>query len=100
MIVVSGIIELDPAKHEAAVDAMQAVASATASEEGNLSYEFFADLSAPGRFRVFEEWKDQAAIDAHFASEHMGAFMGAMGDLGVTGTDVQRYEVSDKSKLM
>lgn len=101
MIVVSGTIDLDPAKHDAAVEAMQAVASATTEqEEGNISYQFFADLGDPGRFRVFEEWKDQAAIDAHFASEHMGAFMASMGDLGVTGTDIHRYEVSDKSKLM
>ncbi len=100
MIVVSGTIDLDPAKHDAAVEAMKTVAEATASEEGNLSYAFFADLSDPGRFRVFEEWKDQGAIDEHFASEHMGSFMASMGDLGVTGTDIHRYEVTDKSKLM
>lgn len=100
MIVVSGTIDLDPAKHDAAVDAMTTVAEATAGKGGNLSYSFFADLSVPGRFRVFEEWKDQSALDEHLASEHMGAFMASMGDLGVTGTDVHRYEVGDKSKLM
>ncbi len=79
---------------------MRTVAEETAKEEGSISYAFFADLSTPGSFRVFEEWQDQGAIDAHFGSPHMAAFMGGLGELKVTGTAIDRYEVSEKSKLM
>ena len=34
------------------------------------------------------------------ASPHMAEFMGAAGSLGITGADIQRYDVSAKSKLM
>lgn len=100
MIVVSGTIELDPSNHDDAAAKMQKLAAATNEEAGCVSYEFFADLSGKGRFRVFEEWQDQAAIDAHFQEPHMQEFLGAMGGLGVTGTDIHKYEVGEKSKLM
>lgn len=79
---------------------MKTVAEATRTEEGNLEYAFWADLSTSGRFRVFEQWADQAAIDAHFVTPHMAEFMGGIGGLGITETEIIRYEVSDESKLM
>lgn len=100
MIVVSGFVEVDPADHAKAAELMRTVAAATAAEEGSISYAFYADLETEGKFRVFEEWQDQAAIDAHFASDHMATFMASLGELAVKGTSIDRYEVSDKSKLM
>ena len=100
MIIVSGIIAVDPANHDAAVELMNTVAEATRAEDGNIDYAFWADLSQPGRFRVFEQWNDQDAIDAHFVSPHMAEFMGGLGGVGVTETAIDRYEVSDVSKLM
>lgn len=100
MIVVSGTIELDPSNHDAAVELMQTLAAETAKEAGSVSYQFYADLSQPGSFRVFEEWKDQAALDQHFGEPHMAAFMEGLGGLGITGTNIMKYEVSESSKLM
>lgn len=100
MIVVSGTITLDPANHDKAVAAMQTLAEATNQEEGCISYGFFSALGEQGSFRVFEEWQDQAAMDEHMASAHMAAFIGGLGDLGVTGSNIIKYEVSGSSKLM
>lgn len=100
MIIVSGILAVDPANHDQAAELMTAVAEATRAEDGNEGYAFWADLTTPGRFRVFEEWRDQAAIDTHFATPHMATFMGGIGGLGITETSIMRYEVSDVSKLM
>jgi len=100
MIVVSGTIDLDPANADAAVTAFTTVAEATLAEEGCSTYGFWADPAQPGRYRVFEEWADQAALDAHFATPHLAAFLGGIGTLGVTGTDISKYQVGDKSKLM
>ena len=35
-----------------------------------LAYELFEDHKQPGHFIFIEEWPDQAALDAHCASEH------------------------------
>jgi quinol monooxygenase YgiN len=49
---------------------------------------------------VFEEWEDRESIDAHMGTPHMAAFIGSMGDLGVTAVDISTYAVSEKAKLM
>jgi len=44
---------------------------------------------------LFERWDDQAALDAHFVSEHMAEFQRAMAGITVTGTDIQKYTISE-----
>lgn len=40
-------------------------------EEGNLRYEYFLPLDDPEKILLIDSWQDQAAIDAHHASEMM-----------------------------
>ncbi len=40
------------------------------AEEGCISYTLYQDPSDPTKFMFFEQWKDQAAIDYHFSTEH------------------------------
>jgi quinol monooxygenase YgiN len=100
MLIVSGTISLDPANHDAALAAVGPLVQATLAEEGNVSYGFWVHPDTRGEFLVYEEWADQDALDAHFVTPHMAEFMGAMADLGVTGTNVIRHEVTDSTKLM
>ncbi len=44
-------------------------------EAGCVSYAFYEDAMVPGRFFFFEEWKDQAAVDFHFAQPYCREFM-------------------------
>lgn len=99
MIIIAGTITIDPAKVDTAMAAAQKVMAGTRTEEGNLEYTFTVDAVTPGVLRVFELWEDQGAIDAHFATPHMAEFMGAMGEFGVTGTDVTKYEVASSAPL-
>ncbi len=100
MIVVSGIIQVAPSDHAAAAELMKTLATETAKEAGSISYAFYADLETEGKFRVFEEWESEEAMGAHFAEPHMASFMGALGELEVVGTAIDKYEGSEKSKLM
>lgn len=94
MLVVAGVIEIDPANRDAAVGAALRMMEETQREPGCISYTFSADLADPGRFRIFEEWRDEAALHAHFAAPHMAAFQKAVAGLGVRRMAIQRYEVS------
>ena len=40
------------------------------AEEGCISYTLYQDPSDSTKFIFFEQWKDQAAIDHHFSTEH------------------------------
>lgn len=45
------------------------ILSATHSEEGCLSFDLF-DGHGDGCLYLFEEWADQAALDAHYAQDY------------------------------
>jgi len=94
MLVIAGEIEIDPGNRDKAIAAALRMMEETRREAGCISYTFTGDFADPGRFRVFEEWESQAALDAHFASPHMAAFQAAVGGLGVKRVAIQRYEVS------
>ena len=47
-------------------------AAAVRAEEGNLRYEYFFPMDDPETLLLIDQWRDQAAIDAHHASPMMG----------------------------
>ncbi len=47
-------------------------------EAGNLRYDLHQDIQNPNRVVFFENWRDQAAIDAHNATEHFQGFLKAI----------------------
>lgn len=40
------------------------------AEDGCISYTLYQDPSDSTKFIFFEQWKDQAAIDHHFSTDH------------------------------
>lgn len=98
-ILVSGVIDLDPAKRDGAIEAAEAVMAATRAEDGCITYTFSADLSDPGRFWLFEQWRDQAALDAHLAQPHLAEFTGRMGEFGVTATDITIWSGAEPRQM-
>lgn len=99
-IIVTGVIDLDPAHREAAIAAATTLMEATRAEDGCEGYTFSGDFGDPGRFYISEQWASAAAMDAHMASPHLAAFMGAMGGFGVTGASLTKWEGATGSKLM
>ncbi|MCK9298291.1 MAG: antibiotic biosynthesis monooxygenase [Methanoculleus sp.] len=60
-------------------------------EEGNVSYDFYADIADPAKFTFIEVWKDQAAIDFHNATPHFQGFVEKAGPLFAGPLDVALY---------
>jgi len=99
MIVITGKITLDPGKKDEVTAAALEMMEATRAEAGNLEYAFTWDLVDAGVLRVVEQWEDQAALDAHFESPHMAAFIGRMGSFGMTGMEVIKHQVSESGPV-
>lgn len=88
MLIVTGVVEIDPAKAEAAKSAAIAMSQATRLEDGCLEYAFWQSIESPGQFRVYEEWRDADALKAHAATPHMAEFRAALAGFGVIGTRI------------
>ena len=97
MIVIAGTGSLPPENTDAFMAAANEMAAASRAEDGNLEYCF--SVEAPGKIRFFEIWESEEALGAHFTAPHIAAFGAAINELGITGMDGKKYEVSSVSPL-
>ena len=61
------------------------------AEPGNMTYTLNQSVSDPRVHTMMEVWKDQAAIDAHNASEHFTRLVPQMGALVEQADPVELY---------
>lgn len=99
-ILITGVIDLDPANHDDAVAVFTKLMKASLQDDGCARYVFSADLEERGRFHLSEEWASRAAADEHMTQPHMAEFFAAMGTLGVTASSVTRWSGGEPEKLM
>jgi quinol monooxygenase YgiN len=98
MIIVSGIMTVEPSSHDRMVELARTVSTESLKEAGCRAYGLWADPDVRGRFRIFEEWESQEALTEHFGTPHFAEFGGSLGDLGLASMDIHRYidpEVAD-----
>ncbi len=65
----------------------------TREEPGVISYEMLENKEDPTDFTFVEEWKDDAALDAHFGTDHMKNALNAIPNLLAEELDLRRYSV-------
>ncbi len=96
MLIIAGSITTeDEGAREAFFTAVKPMVAATHTEPGCQEYVFSPDPDNSTRIILFEMWDDQAALDAHFATEHMAAFQASMAGIAVAGMDIAKYTISD-----
>ncbi len=93
MIVVTGEIEMHPEDAWPAASAALKMMEATVKEDGCLAYKFYSDLLNTRIFRVYEEWRDEEALAAHFKTPHMAAFQEKLKQLRVTDRKMKKFFV-------
>ena len=95
-LVIAGTIRVPPEKLEAFRPHMLAMLEASRAEDGCLVYSYAEDVAEPGLIRVFEAWRDQAALEAHFATAHLAAWRAAWPEFGVSDRRLIAYEVASQ----
>jgi len=93
MVVIVGSIRLPPENLAKARPAMGRMIDASREEPGCLAYSYAMDVLEPGLIRVIELWKDQAALDRHFASAHIAEWRAAWPELGITDRRLVAHQV-------
>jgi quinol monooxygenase YgiN len=100
MVIVAGRIRIRAERRSEAVAAAVKMMRATEQEAGCRAYRFTGDLEDPTLFHLFEEWADEAALQAHFQTPHMAEFNAAVPQLVAAPPSIDRYDVASKSKMM
>jgi len=74
-------VKVKEGKEAAFVAIAQPLIEATHKEPGNLFYELYQSPFDSKQFIFYEEYKDQAAFDAHAASNAFKTFSDALGEV-------------------
>jgi quinol monooxygenase YgiN len=62
-------------------DIMRTLVDESRKEAGCVAYALYQRPDAPNVFHTVEQWVDQAAVDAHMATPHVGAAIAAAGPM-------------------
>lgn len=98
-IVIGGTVRIPPENIEAMRPHMDAMLAASRAEDGCETYSYAWDVQDPGLVRVFEVWRDRAAIEAHFKAPHMTPWRAAGAELGLFDRRLSLYEVASETAL-
>jgi quinol monooxygenase YgiN len=74
---VVAVIVAKPGSEEIVRSALTSLVEPTRAEEGCRSYELYESGSTPGTFVTIESWRAPADLDAHMATPHIAAALGA-----------------------
>lgn len=98
-IIIAGTVRVPPENLVRFKPHMERMLAASRAEDGCLAYSYAEDVAEPGLIRVFEAWRDQAAIDAHFQTPHMAEWRAAWPQFGVSDRRLSLYEVASERAL-
>lgn len=99
MIIVHGTFPIKPELREEALELMRQMSVASRDEYGCVSYEFFMGISDPNTFLLFQEWDNVEALQGHFQTDHMEAFLKSLPDVLNGEVMTRRYEVRSTDEL-
>lgn len=96
MIIVMGSFRLPPEQVAKALPLAEKVVLATRAEDGCIEYAYAQDLFDPGLIRISEKWRDRAALDAHFKTDHMKVWAAERAELlTLTERNIRIFEADD-----
>lgn len=98
-IIISGTVDLPAERLEPALEAAVPLIEGALGQDGCLDYDWCPDPRHPGRIRVFERWRDEAALAAHFQGQWYRRMREALGGFGILAAETAKYRVDLKEPV-
>ena len=98
-VIVAGTVRVPPENLDRFRPHMHAMLAGSRAEDGCVTYAYAVDVQDAGLIRVFEVWRDEEALQAHFKTAHMAAWRAVWPGLGVSERDLSLYEVAAERPL-
>lgn len=98
-IVVAGTFRVPADRFDGLRPHLEAVIAATRKEDGCFVYSYARDVEDPELIRVFEQWRNQAALDAHFQAPHMLAWQRVRAEHGFHDRRIRSYAVANEHEV-
>ncbi|HPI91865.1 MAG TPA: putative quinol monooxygenase [Deltaproteobacteria bacterium] len=100
MIVVVAVMKAQQGKEKEMEDALRAIVPQVDAEEGTLQYILHRARKDPGKFILYEKYRDKEALNVHSATPHFADLFARIGPLldGAPTIDVLEELASIKTK--
>jgi quinol monooxygenase YgiN len=98
MIIVTGTARFGAGEIDRLQGPLAAYVDEVRGRDGCISYSYARDINDPDVLVVIEQWRDEAAIDAHMSD--MGALMNALAGARMEGLSVKAYAADYQRTLM
>ena len=98
-VIVAGTVRVPPENVARFKPHMERMLAASRAEDGCIAYSYAIDVEDPGLIRVFEAWRDQPALEAHFKTPHLAEWREAWPGFGVSDRRLSLYEVASERAL-
>lgn len=82
-IIISAVIDFEPAGAEQALLDAQPFIAASRAEPGCVAYDWALDPATPGRVHVYEQWDSEEALAGHFRDPSYAAMRDHVGKSGL-----------------
>ena len=91
-------VYIKPGREEEFAEAAKWIIENTLKEEGCLQYTLYQDPYNKSNFFFFERYKNQAAVDAHFAATYFTEFGTKIGDLTSQAAEITVWDISENKE--
>ena len=98
-VIVAGTVRVPPENIARFAPHMIAMMTASQAEDGCIAYVYAEIVGSPGLMQIFEAWRDQAALEAHFKTGHMAVWRAAWPEFGVSDRRLVNYEVASERAM-
>jgi quinol monooxygenase YgiN len=95
MLLIVGSVRLPAENLERARAVMRRMVEASRAEDGCIDYGYAEDVLDRGLIHVKELWRDRAALDAHFATDHLARWRAEWVPLGIAERNLRVFEVDE-----
>ena len=98
MIVAVGDIYAQIPRREEVTELMRATQDRARGQPGCGYFAFAETLDDPGHFVVLQQWRDQRALDEHYASDVFADYESQIGPLLVRSSELRIHEVAASAR--
>ena len=99
MILLTGWVDVNPEKRDAALVAGKPHMTATRAWPGCLDYVWSADPLNPARIYIYERWEDADSLTSHLAGPHYAAMRDTIAAHEIRGVDVWKYQPAKRGAV-
>ena len=88
-------IRARPEKIDEMREMLSGLVGPTRAEAGCVRYELLHNTADPTDFTFVEEWRDDAALESHFNTEHIKRALTRFQELAAEPLDLRRYRAAE-----